>query len=124
MIVIVGHAERPVSRAGDRVAVAVSRLCFWLRPVGEGALGDRASFHASCGPLRKSSASRWRTRARLRRRGRVSDGEGEMYALGYDPTARMAGQHARSMVRRLRMRTLVSLGVLAVATALLGKTFG
>jgi hypothetical protein len=48
----------------------------------------------------------------------------EMYALGYDPTARSAGQHARSTVRRLRMRTLVSLGVLAVATALLGKTFG
>jgi hypothetical protein len=47
-----------------------------------------------------------------------------MYALGYDPTARMAGQHARSMVRRLRMRTLILLGVLAVATALLGKTFG
>ena len=47
-----------------------------------------------------------------------------MYALGYDPTARIAGQHARSTVRRLRMRTLISLGVLAVATALLGKTFG
>lgn len=47
-----------------------------------------------------------------------------MYALGYDPTARMAGQHARSMVRRLRMRTLISLGVLAVATALLGRAFG
>jgi Nuclease-related domain len=47
-----------------------------------------------------------------------------MYALGHDPTARTAGQHARAMVRRLRMRTLVTLGVLAVATALLGRMFG
>jgi len=47
-----------------------------------------------------------------------------MYALGHDPSARTAGQHARATVRRLRMRTLVTLGVLAVATALLGRTFG
>src|ERR1035438_101298 len=41
-----------------------------------------------------------------------------------DPTSRTAGQYARATVRRLRMRTLVTLGVLAVATALLGRTFG
>jgi hypothetical protein len=37
---------------------------------------------------------------------------------------RTAGQYARATVKRLRMRTLVTLGVLAVATALLGRTFG
>jgi hypothetical protein len=42
----------------------------------------------------------------------------------HDPTARAAGQYERTTVRRLRMRTLVALGVLAVATALLGRTFG
>jgi Nuclease-related domain len=41
-----------------------------------------------------------------------------------DPTGRTAGQYARATVRRLRMRTLVTLGVLAVATALLGRAFG
>jgi hypothetical protein len=41
-----------------------------------------------------------------------------------DPTARAPGQHARAIVRRLRLRTLVALGVLAVATALLGRAFG
>ena len=41
-----------------------------------------------------------------------------------DPMARTPGQHARAIVRRLRMRTLVTLGVLAVATALLGRGFG
>jgi hypothetical protein len=41
-----------------------------------------------------------------------------------DPTGRTAGQYARATVRRLRMRTLVTLGVLAVATALLGRLFG
>jgi hypothetical protein len=46
------------------------------------------------------------------------------YCYGYDPTARAAGEHSRGIVRRLRMRTLVTLGVLAVATALLGRTFG
>jgi len=50
--------------------------------------------------------------------------ESEMHILGYDPTARVAGQHERTIVRRLRMRTLVLLGMLAVATALLGRTFG
>jgi Nuclease-related domain len=47
-----------------------------------------------------------------------------MQIASYDPTARAAGQHERTTVRRLRMRTLVALGVLAVATALLGRTFG
>jgi hypothetical protein len=41
-----------------------------------------------------------------------------------DPTRRTPGQYARAAVRRLRMRTLVTLGTLAVATALLGRTFG
>jgi Nuclease-related domain len=41
-----------------------------------------------------------------------------------DVTARTAGQHARAAVLRLRLRTLVTLGVLAVATAALGRTFG
>ena len=41
-----------------------------------------------------------------------------------DPSRRTAGQYARATVHRLRMRTLVSLGTLAVATALLGRGFG
>jgi hypothetical protein len=45
-------------------------------------------------------------------------------SLAYDPTTRPPGQHTRSIVRRLRMRTLVTLGVLAVATALLGRALG
>jgi hypothetical protein len=45
-------------------------------------------------------------------------------AIAHDPTARAPGQHTRTIVRRLRLRTLVALGVLAVATALLGRTFG
>jgi hypothetical protein len=45
-------------------------------------------------------------------------------SAGDDPTARTPGQHARGLVRRLRMRTLVTLGVLAVATALLGRSLG
>ncbi|HKH78778.1 MAG TPA: nuclease-related domain-containing protein [Solirubrobacteraceae bacterium] len=44
--------------------------------------------------------------------------------LRYDPTTRAPGQHARAIVKRLRLRTLVALGVLAVATALLGRAFG
>jgi len=47
-----------------------------------------------------------------------------MHVVDTDPTRRTAGQYARATVRRLRMRTLVSLGALAVATALLGRTFG
>lgn len=41
-----------------------------------------------------------------------------------DPTRRTPGQYARATVQRLRMRTLVWLGALAVATALVGRTFG
>jgi len=41
-----------------------------------------------------------------------------------DPTGRTAGQYARATVMRLRMRTLITLGVLAVATAALGRAFG
>ncbi len=47
-----------------------------------------------------------------------------MLAPHPDPTRRNAGQYARATVRRLRMRTLVGLGVLAVATAMLGRAFG
>lgn len=36
----------------------------------------------------------------------------------------MPGQHARSIVLRMRMRTLVTLGVLAVLTGVLGRAFG
>jgi nuclease-like protein len=55
---------------------------------------------------------------------REGDKEGEMFVVDSDPTARTAGQYARATVRRLRLRTLVTLGVLAVATALLGRAFG
>ena len=47
-----------------------------------------------------------------------------MRAGRIDPTRRTAGQYARETVLRLRLRTLVILGALAVATALLGRTFG
>jgi hypothetical protein len=41
-----------------------------------------------------------------------------------NPSARMPGQHARARFLRLRMRTLVTLGVLAVLTTVLGRSFG
>jgi hypothetical protein len=47
-----------------------------------------------------------------------------MHVLGTDPTRRTAGQYARATVQRLRMRTLVWLGALAVETAAAGKIFG
>jgi hypothetical protein len=47
-----------------------------------------------------------------------------MYLLDSDPSRRTAGQYARETVTRLRLRTLVALGMLAVATALLGRSFG
>src|SRR6202167_4161767 len=47
-----------------------------------------------------------------------------IHAIASDPSARAPGQHTRAIVRRLRLRTLVALGVLAVATALLGRAFG
>jgi hypothetical protein len=50
--------------------------------------------------------------------------EGDMDIADSDPTRRTPGQYARETVMRLRMRTLVALGVLAVATALLGRGFG
>jgi len=61
--------------------------------------------------------------ASLKRPGGITDEEGEMGGIG-DPTGHAAGQHARAAVLRLRLRTLVTLGVLAVATAVLGRTFG
>jgi hypothetical protein len=51
--------------------------------------------------------------------------ESEMYRVDTDdPTRRTPGQYARATVTRLSVRTLVTLGALAVATALLGRTFG
>lgn len=47
-----------------------------------------------------------------------------MHAFGTDPTRRTAGQYARATVQRLRLRTLVWLGALAVETAAAGKLFG
>jgi len=47
-----------------------------------------------------------------------------LHLLNTDPTRRTAGQYARATVHRLRMRTLVTLGALAVATALLGRGLG
>jgi Nuclease-related domain len=44
--------------------------------------------------------------------------------LERDPTARVPGQYTRSIVQRLRMRTLLTLGALAVATTLMGRRFG
>jgi len=41
-----------------------------------------------------------------------------------DPTRRAAGQHARMIVQRLRLRTLVFLGALAIGTAYIGRTLG
>jgi hypothetical protein len=41
-----------------------------------------------------------------------------------NPANHMPGQHARATVLRLRMRTLVTLGVLAVLTTVLGRSFG
>jgi hypothetical protein len=47
-----------------------------------------------------------------------------MHSAEHQGTGRSAGQYARDTVLRLRLRTLVSLGVLAVATALSGRLFG
>jgi hypothetical protein len=47
-----------------------------------------------------------------------------MVAPDRDPTARVPGQYTRSIVRRLRMRTLLTLGGLAVASTLMGRRFG
>jgi hypothetical protein len=41
-----------------------------------------------------------------------------------DPAARLPGQHARATFLRLRLRTLVTLGVLAVLTTVFGRAFG
>ncbi|HUN78351.1 MAG TPA: nuclease-related domain-containing protein [Solirubrobacteraceae bacterium] len=41
-----------------------------------------------------------------------------------DPTARAPGQYTRSIVHRLRLRTLLMLGALAVETTLVGRRFG
>jgi hypothetical protein len=44
--------------------------------------------------------------------------------LESDPIARAPGQYTRSIVQRLRMRTLLTLGALAVATTIMGRHFG
>ncbi|HXB16036.1 MAG TPA: nuclease-related domain-containing protein [Solirubrobacteraceae bacterium] len=50
--------------------------------------------------------------------------ENQMQLLERDPIARTPGQYARATWRRLRMRSIVALGVLATATALFGRSFG
>jgi nuclease-like protein len=45
-------------------------------------------------------------------------------SLDRDPIARVPGQYTRSIVRRLRMRTLLTLGGLAVITTFMGRRFG
>ncbi len=47
-----------------------------------------------------------------------------MLAAHRDPAGHIPGQYARSAWRRMRMRALVMLGVLATATALAGSSFG
>lgn len=47
-----------------------------------------------------------------------------MHVADSDPIGRRAGQYARATVLRLRMRTLLGLGILAVCTALLGRVNG
>jgi hypothetical protein len=47
-----------------------------------------------------------------------------MVSLESDPIARAPGQYTRSIVQRLRMRTLLTLGVLAVVTTVMGRRFG
>ncbi len=47
-----------------------------------------------------------------------------MTRLEKDPISRTAGQYARATWRRLRMRSIVALGLVATATALLGRSFG
>jgi hypothetical protein len=41
-----------------------------------------------------------------------------------EPGTRAAGEHARTIVQRLRLRTLLALGALAVGTTYLGRTLG
>jgi Nuclease-related domain len=45
-------------------------------------------------------------------------------SLDRDPIARVPGQYTRSIVRQLRMRTLLTLGALAAATTFMGRRFG
>lgn len=47
-----------------------------------------------------------------------------VFFLESDPIARAPGQYTRSIVQRLRMRTLLTLGVLAVVTTVMGRRFG
>jgi hypothetical protein len=44
--------------------------------------------------------------------------------LERDPTARAPGQYTRSIVQRLRLRTLLMLGALAVEATIVGRRFG
>lgn len=54
----------------------------------------------------------------------IVQGHTELASGRSDPAARMPGQHARATVLRLRMRTLMTLGVLAVLTTVFGRAFG
>src|SRR4051812_1937698 len=106
-----------------------------LRRSSAAALGDGLAFHAFWGNFRSRARARASAPPALRPSPVSADEElGERFARGAqegaemhvvpDATTRTPGQHARASVLRLRLRTLVTLGVLAVATAALGRSFG
>src|SRR5438270_1443787 len=82
----------------------------------------RATIHAS--PASEGAARAPSLKRRIAPDDGVAGDVPAMHLLDPDPTGRLAGQYTRSTWRRLRLRTLVTLGVLAVATALLGRSFG
>src|SRR5450631_1933786 len=104
---VVCHAERP--------CCAARGWYFRLRRADVRALEHGVSSHASHAIAAEAAPAAQET---------VLEEPMRWVMHSADPTGRTAGQYARATVRRLRMRTLVTLGVLAVATALLGRTFG
>jgi Nuclease-related domain len=63
-------------------------------------------------------------KAVLKLAGGGTDVVSAVVSLDRDPTARAPGQYTRSIVQRMRMRTLLTLGALAVATTVMGRRFG
>jgi hypothetical protein len=57
-------------------------------------------------------------------RAETVDEYGEMRAAIADPASRAPGQHVRAVTRRLRLRTLLILGAIAVATAVCARALG
>src|SRR5205085_12421374 len=49
---------------------------------------------------------------------------GDMHVASSDPPSRAPGQHVRASSRRLRLRTLVILGAIAVASAACARALG